>query len=99
LSALRVPDLARYYLMAFGLYGFIVSLMCGPAAALAGVAGLEVAPPMDAPWLSVSVADFWARRWNNTGARVMGGMGRVPGREGVIRVCCTALHTPPLHAR
>ncbi|GBF93871.1 hypothetical protein Rsub_06870 [Raphidocelis subcapitata] len=59
----RLPDMLRYY--ALGLYGFISFLMNGPALLLTSLAGLEMVPSFDAPWKSASLAEFWARRWNN----------------------------------
>lgn len=66
LVELQLPSLLRYYAYSFGLYGFISFLMTGPAVLLTSLANINVVPPFDAPWMSVSLADFWARRWNNT---------------------------------
>ncbi|KAI8470832.1 MAG: hypothetical protein J3K34DRAFT_419127 [Monoraphidium minutum] len=66
LISFDLPAVLRYYAYALGLYGFISFLMTGPAVPLTSVAGLEVVPPFDAPWMSASLAEFWARRWNNT---------------------------------
>jgi len=44
-----------------GLYGFITFVMEGTAAVLMVLLGLEVVPPFDQPWRSISIADFWSR--------------------------------------
>ncbi|KAF8068287.1 ASAT1 [Scenedesmus sp. PABB004] len=66
LATFDLPLLLKYYIYGLGLYGFITFLMDGCAAPLIGLADMQVVPPFDKPWMSVSLADFWTRRWNNT---------------------------------
>ncbi|PNH08288.1 Acyl-CoA--sterol O-acyltransferase 1 [Tetrabaena socialis] len=59
-----LPLVAVHYLHAFGLYAFVGFLQDGPAAVAVEALGLQLGPTFDQPWLSSSLADFWARRWN-----------------------------------
>lgn len=71
---------------ALGLYGFISFLMAGPALLLTALARLEAAPPMDAPWLSVSVAEYWCGP--GEGGEEGGGLGAwglIEGGNGLTR--------------
>lgn len=65
LMAQPLPVLVKEFAVAWGLWAY-VSFVMGSGAVLLGLAGLEVVPPFDMPWMSVSLADFWGRRWNNT---------------------------------
>jgi hypothetical protein len=41
------------------------------AAAVTSTTGLAIAPPFDNPYASISLADFWNRRWNRTVSAVL----------------------------
>jgi hypothetical protein len=64
LVAVPLPTVAKHLTYASGLYGFVSFLLDGPAAVVSAALGMPLIPSFDEPWLSTSVADFWARRWN-----------------------------------
>eukprot|EP00775_Hariotina_reticulata_P010019 gene10019-10174_t len=91
LAVHQMPDLLRYYMYFLGLYAFISFVMEGTAAALMGLLSLEVVPPMDQPWKSTSIADFWSRRWNNVVGLTLRALVYDPIVEGrVVRKAPTA---------
>ncbi len=61
-----LPRLAHHWLYAFNLSLFLGCLWDVWCLAATVFMGLKVASSFDAPWLSTSFADYWARRWNLT---------------------------------
>ncbi len=66
----HVP-LVRNAAYTLGMFGFLGALMDGPGSAAATLFGLRLSPHFNAPFLSTSIAEFWARRWNVTAATLL----------------------------
>jgi len=60
----RVPAWLLPFAYVFGLYSVLGLLMDGASSLLAHAVGLELSPHFDAPFLSSSYGELWARRWN-----------------------------------
>uniref|UniRef100_A0A383VNU6 Wax synthase domain-containing protein n=1 Tax=Tetradesmus obliquus TaxID=3088 RepID=A0A383VNU6_TETOB len=65
LSQLQLPKLVSYYIYCYALYGFLTMAMDGTAALLLALLHLHIVPAFDKPWRSLSLTEFWGRRWNN----------------------------------
>ncbi|GIM03726.1 hypothetical protein Vretimale_8387 [Volvox reticuliferus] len=59
-----MPVVLNHYLLAFTIYSMSGIIMDGPAAIVVELLGLPVLPTFDQPWMSASLGEFWARRWN-----------------------------------
>ncbi|KAL4856101.1 Alanine--tRNA ligase [Chlorella vulgaris] len=59
-----LPGLLESFLLGLSLYALLSLIMDGPAALFIGLTGLRVSPHFDQPWLSISVATFWSKRWD-----------------------------------
>lgn len=73
LITLRITDMwevlhpqVYHFFWYFNLYLFISTIMNLSGALTSWVLGVELLPDFDRPFLSASVSDFWARRWNLT---------------------------------
>lgn len=81
-----LPVLARHWLYTLESCVFLTAVFNLLGAGAAALLRLKVAPTFNKPWLSSSLADFWARRWNLTTTYMMRSMVYEPIMEGRLVV-------------